>query len=118
MVNRHFEPPRKLSISAKYLESNVTTDEFENAVSNAKGKTPGFDRVSYPMLRNTPFLLKKRIVDLYNEILSQGIYPQSWKVADAVPIAKPLKPSSELTSYRPISLLPCLGKVLEKILAK
>ena len=31
-------------------------------------------------------------------------------------ICKPVKPKSEVTSYHPLSLTSCLGKILEKII--
>ena len=44
-------------------------------ISNAKGKTPGADRISYDMIKHSSSLTKTRIVDLYNSILNQGIFP-------------------------------------------
>ena len=35
-----------------------------------------------------------------------GVYPDTWKVAQIIVIPKPGKPAEEITSYRPISLLP------------
>ena len=86
-------------------------------ISNAKGKTPGADRISYAMIKHSSSLTKTRIVDLYNNILNQGIFPHFWKTALVIPILKPNKNSTELNGYRPISLLSCLSKVLEKIIA-
>jgi hypothetical protein len=47
-----------------------------------------------------------------------GYFPAQWKVAQTILILKPGKPPNELTSYRPISLLPTVSKVLEKLLLK
>ena len=57
-----------------------------------------------------------RFVDLYNECLDRGVHP--WTTAKVMPIAKPHKPDYSLPkAYRPISLLECSGKLLEKIIA-
>jgi hypothetical protein len=40
------------------------------------------------------------------------------KVAQIILILKPSTPPNELTSYRPISLLPIVSKVFEKMLLK
>jgi hypothetical protein len=45
-------------------------------------------------------------------------FPTQWKVAQIVLILKPRIPLNELTSYRPISLLPIIPKVFEKLLLK
>jgi hypothetical protein len=50
--------------------------------------------------------------------LLKGYFPAQWKVAQIILILKPGKPPNELTSYRPISLLPIISKVFEKILLK
>jgi hypothetical protein len=45
-------------------------------------------------------------------VLLKGYFPAQWKVAQIILILKPGKPPNELTSYRPISLLPT---VFEKL---
>ena len=110
--------PKKIPNASKDIESNINLIELENALSSAKGTTPGFDRISYPMLKNLPIDAKTRVLDLYNNIFINGVYPQSWKSAIIVPVPKPNKVATEISGYRPISLLSCLGKILEKIIAK
>ena len=47
-----------------------------------------------------------------------GFYPKKWKECLGVMLAKPDKPNYLiLKAYRIISLLNCLGKVLERIIA-
>jgi hypothetical protein len=46
-----------------------------------------------------------------------GYFLAQWKVAQIILILKPGKPN-ELTSYRPISLLPIVSKIFEKFLLK
>jgi hypothetical protein len=45
-----------------------------------------------------------------------GYFPAQWKVAKIILHLKPYKPPNEPMSYRPISLLPILSKVYEKLL--
>ena len=44
--------------------------------------------------------------------------PEQWKRAQVIMLLKPGKPPENVTSYRPISLLPSLSKLLEKLLLK
>lgn len=46
--------------------------------------------------------------------LNSGEYPQTWKDAEIIPLPKKLNPSS-FSDYRPLSILPLLSKVLEKL---
>jgi hypothetical protein len=47
-----------------------------------------------------------------------GYFPAQWKVAKIILHMKPGKPHNEPMSYRPISLLPILSKVYEKLLLR
>ena len=55
------------------------------------------------------------LADCFNTAINDGIFPHDLKLADIVPVFKkkdPLNPEN----YRPISLLPVISKVFEKIL--
>jgi hypothetical protein len=58
----------------------------------------------------------KYLTQLFNAAMLIGYFPMQWRVAKLIIILKPGKPPYELTSYWPISLLPILSKVFEKIL--
>ncbi|GFX88630.1 RNA-directed DNA polymerase from mobile element jockey [Trichonephila clavipes] len=49
-------------------------------------------------------------------MLTLRYFPKSWKTAVVVPILKPGKNSALAESYRPISLLPILSKLAEKVI--
>lgn len=49
-------------------------------------------------------------------MLNLGYFPQIWKKAKVVAILKRNKDSTQPTSYKPISLLPNIGKVYEMII--
>ena len=52
---------------------------------------------------------------LSSNILTTSIYPDMWKLANVTPIFK--KGDKQLIkNYRPISLLPICGKIIEKII--
>ena len=44
-----------------------------------------------------------------------GIVPRKLKIAKVIPLYKSEKPEL-FTNYRPISILPCLSKILERIM--
>lgn len=66
-------------------------------------------------------ITKKTLVQLtyiINACIKIGYFPTSWKIALVTPIHKAGKKENEPSSYRPISLLPTMGKVLEKVIHK
>ena len=63
--------------------------------------------------RKKPGLVWERV----NRSLSECIFPNRWKTANVIPIFKKGDKSS-LTNYRPVSLLSCCGKLLERLIFK
>jgi len=51
---------------------------------------------------------------MFNSVLRTGYFPGQWKLSHIITVLKPGKPAEEVTSYRPISLLPILSKLFEK----
>ena len=61
--------------------------------------------------------VSKLLAILFNRSLSEGVFPNLWKMANVIPIYNKDDKSS-VTNYRPVSLLSCCGKLLEKIIFK
>lgn len=84
----------------------------------SNNKSPGHDLITNRIIKQLP---KKAIIHLshiFNSILRLSYIPHTWKHSLIVLIHKTGKPSDLTSSYRPISLLPSLSKILEKILLK
>jgi hypothetical protein len=81
-------------------------------------KAPGCDAVTGFALVNSPPILIDHLLLIFNTILQLQHFPQSWKESEICLILKPKKPPTKVTSYRPISLLPILSKLFEKLLIK
>jgi len=81
------------------------------------GKAPGEGGQNSEIPLKTFKRFPTFITGLYNEWLRRGYFPKQWKHSIIIPIIKPGKEgSTEVTKYRPISLLNVRGKVLEKLL--
>ncbi|XP_047993599.1 uncharacterized protein LOC125232032 [Leguminivora glycinivorella] len=81
-------------------------------------KAPGEDGITadiaQEIAKSTPLLL-----DLYNKCLRSLYFPKAWKRAYIRVILKPGKDAYDTPkAYRPIGLLPVLGKILEKIIVR
>ena len=103
-------------VSTNLDEYPLHDEELNEAFNSLKAnKSPGFDDIS-------PTVVKRCHEDIFNPIkhvfslsLKQGIFPENLKIARVSPIFK--KDEKFLfTNYRPISVLPCFSKLLEKIM--
>jgi hypothetical protein len=81
-------------------------------------KSLGYDLITGKILKELPIIGIKYLTQLFNAILLTGYLPAQWKVAQMILILQPGKPPNELTSYWPISFLPIVSKVFEKLLLK
>ena len=78
-------------------------------------KAHGCDDISIRMLKLCAPVVAVPLDIIFRKCLSEGSFPSSWKLANVQPVHK--KKSRQLkTNYRPISLLPICGKILEKII--
>ena len=94
----------------------VKNDEIISLIRKINpSKARGSDGISGQMLLlcDDSAILPLKII--FSNILSTSIYPDLWKIANVTPIFK--KGDKQLIkNYRPISLLPICGKILEKII--
>lgn len=81
-------------------------------------KSPGYDLITPKVLKELPDNAVTLITFIFNAILRTLKFPSQWKVAEIHMILKPGKPAECAKSYRPISLLPVLSKIMETLLLK
>jgi hypothetical protein len=67
------------------------------------------------ILKNCRSSLTPHLTFIFNQSISTGTVPIQWKKANVVPIFKK-GDRSNVKNYRPVSLLPCASKVMERCL--
>ena len=78
-------------------------------------KAYGWDDISARMIKMCDHAIVPPLRMIFETCLAKGIFPQVWRQANVVPVHK--KGSKNLKkNYRPISLLPLFGKMLEKLI--
>lgn len=86
-------------------------------IKNLKSKkSPGLDSINNTLLKHLPLSGTRYLTTIFNACLKLCYFPVCWKKASIIPIHKPSKPKNEINSYRPISLLCSVSKLLEKII--
>ena len=79
-------------------------------------KAPGLDGIrNYTLKRLTPKAVHY-MARLFTLCLNKCYFPDEYKTANIIPILKQGKPRTGPTSYRPISLLSNLSKMLERLI--
>lgn len=95
----------------------VASQEIHTAIHSAgPWKAPGIDKVTYICLQKCEDLLLPFLSQLFTASLCLGFIPPSWKEAIVVAVPKPRRDPLSPSSYRPISLLSALGKILDRIM--
>ena len=79
-------------------------------------KTGGVDQIPSFIYQELEPLIISPLTYVINLAISKNEFPDCWKTALVIPLYKKENPKMP-GNYRPISLLPVLGKVFEKVLA-
>ena len=93
----------------------VTQAEVYNLTSKLNTrKSSGLTHMSPKVIKDSLLALNEQLTHIINTSLETSLFPNKWKEANVVPIPK-AGDLSEVSNFRPISLLPTPGKILEKI---
>ncbi|KAL0817996.1 hypothetical protein ABMA28_008538 [Loxostege sticticalis] len=100
------------------IDPPFTLTELKTAMGSFNPKkAPGADGFTADICSRTILQDPDAFLALLNKCLTIGHFPNIWKQATVVALRKPGKDDyTNPKAYRPIGLLPVLGKVLEKIL--
>ena len=122
------KPPNKFTLNTvfQHYKGIVQTDSFnlvtvsENTILNILkntdvSKAAGLDNPSGCFLKDGTEVLAKYITNLCNLSITSGEFPHSCKIPKLKPIYKEGS-LTEVSNYRPISLLPLISKVIEKVI--
>jgi ribonuclease HI len=101
-----------------YDVENIQTHEVEAAIKRLKNTAPGGDTIMNVFFKKCPKTIVEEIVDVFNISWFSGCVPEEWKKGTVCPIPKPKKDYTQVSGYRPITMLPCLGKLLERVVLK
>ena len=113
----------KLTIHAKccsqsFVFHEITVEEINSCINNLKNRSaPGLDGINPKFIKMSKVCLAPFLATFFNKCIAQSVFPENFKTAIVTPIPKTTTPRS-MNDFRPISLLPILSKIFEKIIAK
>ena len=105
-------PPASVTLGSVVA---LPEEEYKILLRLDPQKATGPDGIGNKILKEPVLPLSKPLSELLNFCLSQGTYPEQWKVAQVIPILKKGDPT-HCSKYWPTSLLPCISKVFERVI--
>ena len=94
----------------------ITNNDTQRAIDKLENKSSsGHDGISNKLLKLLKIELSKSLTLIINQMITTDIFPDSFKISKITPLFKK-GDVSMLSNYRPISLLPTISKIFERIL--
>ena len=78
-------------------------------------KAPGFDQAEVNVINQIYSHIKTSLIRIFGNSIKLGVFLEKLELAKVTPIFE-LGKNEHLTNYRPISVLPCFLKILERIM--
>ena len=105
----------KLSLSENFKLDSITEGYLFNVLKNVEvTKAAGLDQISGKFLKDGARILAKPISELCNLSITLGSFSNAFKIAKVKPLFKKGS-KTDPSNYRPISLLPLLSEVFERL---
>lgn len=102
--------------SCSFQFAKVEEDMVSKLINaSCKDQQAGIDNIDGKFLKMAVSYISHPICHIFNVSLKSGIFPQVWKEAKIIPLPKDKKKTFTPSNSRPISLLPALSKIFEKI---
>ena len=103
-------------INSMFLNEMTITEVAKEITYNTK-KGFGIDRLSLKVLQCIGNYISESLTHIFNLSFSSGKIPHELKVSIVTPVYR-ANDNKQLTNHRPISVLTCFSKILEKLMYK
>ena len=112
---KQFEEHLKGNYPVNFFMHPTQKTEIEHIVRNLKTKcTEGVDGISTKLLQATIHEISTPLEHILNQSIVTGTVPENLKIAKVVPVYKSGN-TKMFNNYRPISILPAISKIMEKM---
>ena len=108
-----------VSFESCFSFKEIQESDIQKEVSNLNSKKAGtFGNIPKKVLKDSSDICDSILQDIWNyEILGKQYFFKNIKLADITPVYKKKDPTL-VENYRPVSVLPCVSKVFERIIQK
>ena len=99
----------------KFYLKNLKREDLEKEISNLDpNKAIPFNDIPINIIKGCNDIISPYLTNLLNGSIENNIFPDSLKLAEVTPAHK--KETANKNNYRPVSVLPCISKLFEKML--
>ena len=114
--NSNFETYVKIAQSEFADFQPVTVSHVSHLLHGlANNKATGIDKISSKIIKLAAPVISDSLTLIFNQAVTLSSFPDEWKVARVMPLYKNGQRSIP-GNYRPISVLPAISKIMERIL--
>lgn len=107
----------EILVSDPLTFKSVTEYDLIKIINSIKTGATGWDGISKKMIELCLPHILPTLCNIINDSLRMGVYPEMWKVGIVTPIPKK-EGSDHLNNLRPITILPFLSKLLERVVCE
>lgn len=111
----HYEFKENISQNSLFLTPTSKTEIINEILKLKDKKSPGIDNIRAETIKLIAYQIADPLTHIVNLSIKTGNYPSSFKTSVTVPIYKN-GDKTEVSNYRPISLITTFSKIFEKIL--
>jgi ribonuclease P/MRP protein subunit RPP40 len=111
----HYSVKTPISTNSQLALLNCNENLVRDAIISCSGTSSSPDGISFKVLKSVAQYIIRPLNIVFQHSFNDGVFPSVWKHAVVLPLFKGRGDRCAVSSYRPISLCQCLGKVLEKV---
>lgn len=94
----------------------VDPNDYYKIVHTQKNSAPGADNIPWQIVKQFEPIIHEHIIKILEFCINKKCFPDPWKRGTIINIPKPRGDHTQPENYRPITLLPVLGKIYEKLI--
>ena len=116
MANCNFETyVQKAKSEFTAFQPTTVTDVTQMLSGLSNNKATGIDKISCKIIKIAAPAIADSLTYIFNQAITLSTFPDQWKVARVTPLYKSGQRNIP-GNYRPISVLPAISKIMERIL--
>ena len=118
-IDNDSQIPDSVVFNTEATFSSITCEENDilKFIRNPDiSKAHSFDDISVRMVKLCDDSLVKLLSEIFQKCINSGVFLDSWKKSNIVPIQKKNDKQFVINNYRPVSLLPICSKIFERII--